>query len=1094
MRGRAEQRARAVQPGRWRRARWLLLVAALLLGALAAPGVALSQEEDEKEDAEIKAFTRKKDERQKAEVQKGPNFKAKADERAISLEGGRKRDEAIRLLRELIDSSDKTDPEKPKYLFQLAESVWAKSKFNEQNAFKIQDQMYGARDRGDKAAEERYKGQMQDELREAVRQREEAVKVYVQIITDHPTYEKLPEVYFYLGVNLIEIDKRPQALQIFRKLLQEYPTTPYTPNVLLAFGEYYFDNDDMGQAMKAYQKVLDFPQSDLHTYATYKLAWCHYNQAEYDKALETFLSVVKATSGSGKKNDQSLRKEALRDVVLTYSHIGKASKALPFFDKLVKEKSDVFYMGESLAQLYADSGQFDESTDLFRELIKLNKSSYKIVSYQLEIIRNVEPRGNKVDVVREILRAAKLLEVASKFNDAKSEEVNQNRDRMELILREYATTYHREAQKTRSEETYALAYELYKQYLEVYPQSPDRYVMTFFYAELLYRLKKYDEAAQRYKEVTELKPEGEYSGESAHGEVLSLQKLIEVDDTGKTKGGDVQIPDPTKPNESKEPVAGPPSPVEIPPLKKQLIEACDRYARIAPNAQTIVKVKYTAAWVYYDHLHLDEAIKRFSALVKDHTSDRLAIISADLHLDALYLKRDYEGLTNTVEVYRANEVLGRDNEFIARLDGIAERLQFQRCFDMEGRKEWEAAARCFTQDFYRKFPESELVDKALYNAAFDYERVRQIGKAIQVRKGLLQLRGDSPLAKDTLFNIGGNYHAIAVYSEASKYYELFVQYFAEADPQKAEEALRNAATFRHGLGEYEEAVKNYERYLALFPDKKDKAAEVKFQIAKIYDGEGKIKDAFDSYNDYLRNWSKQGKIDRALEARVRIGMIHWEGGRQKQGLDEFQQVLKIYEGLRDAQRDELTTGADAAAQARFMVGEAKLKEMEAIKLKLPEKVLQQRLVEKIQKLEEASGIYKSVFKYGRPDWTLAALYRIGYVAQSFAKEIRNSPVPSGLTSDQEELYKGALEEQASNIEAKAIESYTDCLNVARQKSWFNEFSTKAEVALAGLQPKQYRKPSELRAKPDKAPSGFARAPFLEKALADQEEKVIGGEE
>lgn len=1075
----------------WRRCLWAVLVTALLLGAV-APGVALAQ--DDKQETEVQAFKREKQEREKAPEQKGPNFKAKADELKISLEGDRKRDEAIRLLKELIEASDDTDPEKPKYLFQLAESLWAKSKYHEQKAFRIQDEMYGAQDRQDRAAVERYKRQMQDELKEATRQREEAVKVYVQIINNHPSYEKISDVYFYLGVNLIEIGKRPQALQIFRKLLQEYPTTEYTPNVLLAFGEYYFENDDMAQAMKAYNKVLEFPQASIHTYATYKLAWCHYNLTEYDKALDSFLSVVEATGG-GKKKDQALRKEALRDVVLTYSHIGKPGKALGFFKKLVREESDVLYMGERLAQIYADNGQFGESTALFRELIKINRNSYKIVSYQLEIIRNVEPSGDKVEVVREILRAAKLLEVAAKFKDADPKEVQTNRDKMELILREYATTYHREAQKTRSEETYALAYELYKQYLDVYPESPDRYVMTFFYAELLYRLKKYDEAAERYQQVTQLKPEGQYSRESAHGEVLSLQKLIEVDDSGKTKGGDVQIPDPTKPD-AKQQVAtvGPPKPMDIPPLKQQLIDACDRYVKIAPDAPSIVKVKYTAAWVYYDHLHLDEAIERFAKIVQEHTSHRLAIIAADLHLDSLYLKKDYEGLTNTVEVYRSNEVLGRDGEFIARLDGIAERLQFQRCFDMEGRKEWEQAARCFTQVFYRKFPDSELVDKALYNAALDYERVRQVGKAIQVRKGLLQLRPDSPLAPDTLFNIGGNYHAIAVYSEASKYYELFVQYFAEQNPKKAEEALRNAATFRQGLGQYEEAVQNYERYLDLFSDRKEEAAEVKFQIAKIYDNEGKSRDAFDSYNEYLKKWAKIGRTDRLLEAHMRIGMIHWEGKRQRKAFDEFEKVLKIYNGLRDAQRNELTSGADAAAQARFMVGEVKLREMESIKLKLPEKLLQKRLTEKIQKLDEAAAIYKSVFKFGRPDWTLAALYRIGYVAQSFANEIRNSPVPTGLSYEQQELYKGALEEQASQIENKAIESYTECLNVARQKSWFNEYSTKAEIALAGLQPKQYRKPSELRAQPDNSPAGFARAGFVEKATADAAEQQIGEDE
>jgi tetratricopeptide (TPR) repeat protein len=1079
--------------GRGLRRLGCLLVAGLLtLGGFSAPSRAWAQ--DDKEETQIKAFERKKEERPKPEESKGPGYKGRLQELEEGSKGTAKRDEAIKLLRDLISSSDDSDPERPKYLFQLAEALWNKSKGLERDAFKTQDEMYAAQDRKDSAAAERLKRQMDDNLKQAVKLREQATEVYVEIINKHKDYGQISDVYFYLGVNLLEINKQVQALQIFRTLLQEYPNSPYTPNVLLAFGEYAFDNDDMEGAVKAYKKVLEYPDASVKTYAEYKLGWCYYNLTRYDLALQTFLNVANATSKGGKK-DASLRKEALKDLVTTYSHIGKASKALPFFRKVVDQDADVQFMAERLAELYAGSGNYAESSDLYRELITLNKNSFKIVAYQLEIVRNTEPSQNRVEVVRELLRTAKLTEVASKFADAKGEEVDETKAKLEQLLREYATTYHREAQVTRNEDFYALSYELYRVYLDLFPQVKDRYLMTFFYAELLYKLKKYDEAAVKYEDVINLNPKGEYSEEAIHAAVLSYQKLIQVDEAG-VKKGDIQIADPTKkPEDGKgaEPVVGPPKPREIPELKQKMIKACDRYVDIAPNAKDIVKVKYTSALVFYDYDNLDEAIKRFADIVQNHPNDRLALVAADLHLDSLYLKRDYDGLTKWVEEYRSNEALAR-GEFVERLNGIAERLQFQRCYDMEGRKEWDAAAKCFTQDFYRKFPDSPLLDKALYNAALDYERERQIGKAIQVRKGLLQLRPDSDLAKDTLFNIGGNYHAIAVYSEASKYYELFVQYFAKDDPKKSEEALRNAATFRQGLGQYEDAVKNYEQYLGLFSDKKDKAAEVRFQIAKIYDDEKKTKAAFDSYNDYLKNWAKVGKVDRTLQAHTRLGMIHWEAGRQKQALEEFQTVLKLYQGLREDQRNELTDGADAAAQARFMVGEVKLREMEEIKLKLPESLLQKKLQEKIKVLGEAREIYFSIFKFGRPDWTLAALYRIGYISQSFAQEIRKSPVPTGLTEEQIELYKGGLEEQATQIDQGAIEAYTECLNVSRQKSWFNEYSTKAEIALAGLQPGQYRKPSELRAQPNHARAGFKRAGVVVEAIGKQKEAQLGGEE
>lgn len=1080
----------------WRRALtgWLIAVA-LVLGSVGFAQPSWAQED--KEETEVTAFTRKKEERKaNPNTKTKPSYKAKIVEREFNLKAQQKRDETIRLLWDLVNSSDANDPDRPEYLFQLAEALWEKSKYFEQKAFKTQDEMYAARDAKDRGTESRLKQRMQDELQESTQQRVKATEVYVMIINDHDNYSKIADVYYFLGSNLIEIGKRAQALRIFRKLLQEYPNTEYTPRALLHFGEFAFDNDDMEGAMAAYAKVREFPDDKIYSYATYKLAWCHYNLTDYPKALETFLDVVKVTS-KGKLKDESLRKEAMGDIVLTYSHFGKATKALPFFKKLVKTDKEVAFMGEKLAILYADSGQFEQSTRLFKKLIKLNKKSFDIVGYQLEIIRNVETKGDKVATVKEVFRAGELLKAANKFGDADPQKVKIMRERLELILREYATTYHREAQKTRDPNTYKLAHKLYEVYLQQFPESPDLYVMNFFYAELLYRLKKYDKAANAYESVINLDQKGRFNKQAVHAAVLSLQKLVEVEE--KPPEQNIKIAKPgEKGGQEQVQSSGPgaPAPKTIPPTQDRLVKACDRYIAIAPDSRSIVKVKYSAARVLYDHYHFNEAIERFKKIVEDHSQHRLAVVAAELHLDSLYTQRNYKQLTDWVEVYRANEDLS-DPEFKGRLDGIAERLQFQKCFDMEGEKKYEEAARCFTQDFYRNFPESDLVAKALYNAALDYERVRQIGKAIQVRKGLLQLRPEDELAPVTLYNIGGNYHAIAVYSKASEFYELYVQHFADVDKEKTEQALSSAATFRQGLGQYEEAIRNYEQYLQLFSKKKEQSAEVFFQIAKIYDDEKKTRRAMETYTSYIKKWGKSGKTDRLLEAHQRIGMIHYEARRYRKAQDAFKKVLSIYTGLRDAQKSELSSGADAAAQARFMIGEFKLREMEQIKLKLPESLLQKRLTAKLKAFQEAREIYFSVFKFSRPDWTLAALYRIGYVAQSLAEEIRNSPVPAGLSYEQEDIYKGGLEEKASAIDNGAIEAYEKCLSTALQASWFNEYSTKSEIALAGLQPKKYRKPSEIRAQPFNAREGFRSTSFLTKAVAEEGEtrsNLGGGEE
>jgi len=1067
---------------RERRRGWTAILAVFLLGLFAFGGVTpASAQEEEKGEAEVKVFSRKKkEERAKVDVSGKPGFKQKAEE-DVKLKtqhaAQQKRDEAIRLLKDLIESTDDSDQEKPQFLFQLSELLWDKSKYFERKAFETQDEMYKAQEGNDPARADQFKRRMKDELDESKKLREQAVKVYVTIIKTYPDFDQLDNVYFFLGVNLLEIGKRAQALTIFRDMIKKYPGSVYIPNVLLAFGEYYFDNDDMEQAMKAYEKVLEFKSSNIYNYALYKMAWCQYNLTQYDQALSTFLDVVNATEKGRQGADKSLRKEALRDIVLTYSHIGKASKALEFFKKLVKNESDVLFMSERLAQLFADQGQLQESTNLFHKLIDVNRNSFKIMDYQLEIVRNVEALGIQRDTVKEVLRSMALLDHARGMKDAEPAQVKEVEDRLEQILREYATNFHRQAQKTRNEETYALAYEMYKVYLEGFPKSPDRYLMTFFYAELLYKLKKFGEAVAQYEKVIEIDPNGQYSKEAIHAVVLAGQRDVKASELLSDKDKDLGVTA-GEAGDDKHVKKGIPEPLKMPEAHAKLVKNCERYIKINPDGQDIVKVKYTRARILYDHNMFKEAIDAFGDIVKNHTQDRLAMVSADLQLDSLFLMQDYEGLEKAVDLYRANEVLAT-GEFKERLDLLAEQTTFKKCNGLEDRKEYESAAKCFT-DFYKAFQASQLVDRALYNAALDYERVNELGKAIQVRKGLLVLRPDSELAPLTLFNIGGNYHALAVYSEASKFYELFVENFPQHE--KSEEALANAATFRQGLGQNAEAIANYEKYLELFPAKKEKCAEVYFQIGVILETEGKKKDALNVYENYLRKWAKVGKKDRELEAKMKLALALWEARQEDKAVREFESILKIYAGLREQQRSELSTGADAAAQARFMVGESKTKALQKIKLKLPEKVLQKNLIEKIKGYEGARQVYFDVFKFGRPDWTIAALYRIGFLFQDFANEIRTSPVPPGLTESQIEIYKGGLEEKATAIEGSAIEAYEKCLETALGAGWFNQYSKRCEVELANLKPREYRKPSELRALPTAARDGYAPAGFSDEAI------------
>lgn len=1068
--------------------RWqATLIAALIgVGTLLPVASATAQDKEELQLGDVKvqqtAKPTLKDERQ------GPLKTTIVEEKKV--ESVKKTDEAIQQLKDLLKATPRDSSQRAEFLFNLAEMYWDKSRFYEQGSYAKQDECFALKDSGEAGRAQSCEKNRDDMLKESKRWREESVKLYVEIIRNFPTFKNLDQVYFYLGANLMEVGKRKEALDFFRRLIADYPKSQYVPNVLLAFGDYYFDNDDMESALKAYQRVSKYPKSSVYPYARYKEAWCQFNLDSKDKALDTFLDVMKLAKASKAGNAAGLVRQTRNDVVLTYSHIGASDKAIGFFKKIAPDSEDWLPMGERLAVLYSDKGKPIESTNIYRELILVNKESVRTVDYQYEIVRNTTTINSySPDSVKELVRLMKLVQLADAgktFKDVDPATWSETKTRTEDLVRTWAITYHREAQKTKNPDLYAMAYFLYKEYLQTYQNTGEEYNMSFFYGELLYRLQKWEEAATAYEKVLALEPKGKYTNESVHALVLSYFKIVNTSE----EQANLQARKDEMLKETEEGAEDKPVPIPeakpIPDLHQRLISACQKYVELNPEGDRIVDVKYTMARTYYDFDHHDQAIKIFKDIAYSHPDHRLAMIAANLHLDSLNLLQRYDELHTEVIAYLEKQPI-KDEGFIADLTALNASIRFKKCNVFDDAEKWKDAAQCFVE-FYRDFPESELVDKALYNAALDFERMKELGKAIQVRIFLLKERPDSELAPKSLYNIGGNYHALAVYSEAAKFYELYVDTYPKLE--NAELALANASTFRQGLGELDLAVANYRKYLELYGTRDPvKSAEIYYQIAVVFEQQGKKKEAFEQYQSYLKKYGKKGPNDRYLEAHVKIGLYYAGLGgnaNQSKALGWFNNTLKEYNKFSKADQEAMTTGRDAAAQARFMLGEEVFKELTKVTLDSPnEKVLKKRMQEKIKVAQEAKAIFESVILYGRPDWAIAALYRIGAGFQDLADNIRKSPPPPRLTYDQKEIYRGILEDNASQIENLAVDAYKRALDIAKDKSWFNQYSRRAEVALAQLRPKDYRRPSELRAEPDHFASGLSRVPFI-KQVQDED--------
>jgi hypothetical protein len=206
---------------------------------------------------------------------------------------------------------------------------------------------------------------------------------------------------------------------------------------------------------------------------------------------------------------------------------------------------------------------------------------------------------------------------------------------------------------------------------------------------------------------------------------------------------------------------------------------------------------------------------------------------------------------------------------------------------LQSNKEYKAAATVYVSIF-RKFRECGKLDEVLYNSAINFEAARLLGRAIKVRKVLIDKYPDSEWSKRALYLIGANFHALAIYDTAADYYEQFANKYPSEDGKGctdaertagtctiANEALQNAIFFRLGLGDEDKAVedaKTYERnYSHKFPRQ---TSQVKFSLGSIYERQQDWNKVIGHYTSYINAYKRTAMPNELIQANVIVGRAY----------------------------------------------------------------------------------------------------------------------------------------------------------------------------------------------------------------------------
>ena len=905
---------------------------------------------------------------------------------------------------------------------------------------------------------------------------DKSVSLYRTMIAKFPSYRLIDAVQYLLGYVLEQQGELEDSRDAFAELIAKYPDSKFVPEAWMRIGEYWFDNPGADanaallQAAAAYGHVTDHPEGALYDRGLYKLGWTWYRLDRYDDAVGAFVELIdtydertkkkkeadkssQGASAQDKKQDAGeLRDEALQYTAVSFAddQWGGVDKAKAFFAKLGgREWEPLFW--RKLGDIYYDQSKNSAAIECYHLVLQKDPTAPYAPQIQDKIVRAYEKDRDFDKAWSERDNLVKQFGEGSPWYEANkndAEVLAKTRDLMEHSLYNSAAFHHKQAQEYKKAQKYDLAFKefqaaatAYGIYLERFPRAKNLYDTRFFHAETLYNSLQFEAAAAEYAQVRDDQTDGKYLNEAAYDVVLALQREIERLE----KAGKLESPPFLKAadRQKDQKIA----PIEMEEVRKRQIDAADAFVRILPKDEKSPELLYGTGETFYRHNQFDEARRRFQAVIDGYPDTEVATFASNLTLETYLAEQDWA----KVEDFSAKALKKKgsklDEKQRTELTRIELSARFERATALMNSKQYEEAAKLFIAAVDED-PKYKFADTALNNAAFCYQQAFRNETAQKIYERLFTQYPQSPFAEISLFLVGLNAEKAFDFDRAIERYTTLVDKYPQS--QKRADAAYNLAKALEELQRYPEAQAAYARYAQLFPDRED-APEMLFKGALVAEHTKNWKQEIADLTDYIRRFKKNDKEkERVIQAYLKIGLAFKQLGSDTAAREQFADAVAEYDARKLGPADLIASAA--AAEAKFNLAEIAFADYDKIKIEAHgrgaalSKSLLASLNKKAEERKKVLSLYLDVaVKYKRPDWIVAALYRIGFADERFSAALTDAPIPTDVKKLGDEgiaAYQDQLSAATIPIDERAVEAYKKAIQSARDLKIANEWTRK----------------------------------------------------
>lgn len=856
---------------------------------------------------------------------------------------------------------------------------------------------------------------------------------------------------------------------------------------------------EIDESIAAYLKVADGGNdSKLYAESLYKLAWSYYKRDMMEPSIRRFDESVKLYDqvvAAGGTPALELRDESIQYISVAFTDPWEGESDTNPTRSFERAKN--FYKGRenephvrdvwvAMGKAFSDLQAWDQAVDAYRTAIgppwELNPGNPVV---HQEIVNVFELKGDK------FAADAAAAELATRYapgtpwfaaNEKDREAMENQRRIAERALYAATRNTHSAATVMRKDydaspkkdpqakadymAMYAKSVDLYRTFIQTYPESDYIYEFTFLQGEALYWSERYPEAIVAYTWVRDHKDMGTaYFIDSARSILQSYEAEAEKQ-VAEGKLQPLRVPTIAEMKALQQPW----SPGVIPDVYLKLQAEYDNYQNVVPDPKAAPGQGINAALISLAYMHVDDAIARFQKVMDKFCGSPEVVKAKDGILAIYEAQANFDAIEATNKKFIAQKC--GDAKSIALAVSQNRSLNFSRADALYGAKNYIPAAEAFYR-FYKTAPNTDPdLPVALYNAAVSYKLADKPNNALSLFKEFTANPAknfrESPYYLDAMRLTAASYQSKFEYDNAIKtYLDLYAttkvakaKGIKAPDPLPGEQprtleqigldALYNAALASELNRDFRKAVDLYTQYEKVEPDRRKKDRAV-WSIGGIYRQSGDVNSMTETFDKWRRLYGKDGgNEDDYVQSFYDQAAL-----RKKKGQTPMAKALG-----QDTINAWAARGSIKAGRGAKLAGEWALSQAEeyytntwtpfAIKRAaktVAEAKAQNAEIEKLKKTAEDK--YLALDPYGVAELSMAAKVRYGDVQYEFGQKISDAPIPVPVAKNEAAVaaYETQRDKNLQKFLNEAKVQWVEVLDLSKRGGLSNKWSRRAQENL-----------------------------------------------